>query len=84
MEKKGRENIKKYKLKEFFVNKIYRLNTLILFLIWGSSCFSYYFVEFYMKYVPVTSIFILSLMIGLADLTGSLSLLLLKLNWVPK
>eukprot|EP00347_Sterkiella_histriomuscorum_P006682 403351837 len=54
-----------------FINQIRRQkllpNILILSLFWAVSSYSYYFIEFYMKFIPVNRIQTLSLMIGVSD-----------------
>lgn len=42
-------------------------NTLILCLVWSSSAYSYYFTEFYMKYVPVSNVYYLAILMGCSD-----------------
>lgn len=55
-----------------FTDKSYALNTLILSLLWSTSAYSFYFTEFYMKYVPVKNIYYLAIMMGLSDMLTSL------------
>jgi len=47
-------------------------NTLILCAIWSCSSFSYYFVEFYTKFVPTTNVYLLNVIIGIADMISAL------------
>lgn len=59
-----------------FRDSRFRLNTLILTLLWSTSSYSFYFTEFYMKYVPVQNVYYLALLMGCSDLmtTGSFNL----------
>ena len=54
-----------------FRDRVYLKNAIALSLMWGVSCYSYYFTEFYMKYVPVDNIYLLAVLMGLADILGS-------------
>jgi hypothetical protein len=56
-----------------FRDSNYRVNTLILGLLWSTSAYSFYFTEFYMKYVPVSNVYYLAIMMGFSDLTTSIS-----------
>lgn len=58
-------------MKQLISNKVYRVNTVALIISWGVSSYSFYFIEFYMKYVPVESIYWLSIMIGMSDVASS-------------
>jgi hypothetical protein len=49
-------------------DKRYMINTLILCLVWSTGVYSFYFTEFYMKYVPVGNIYYLAMLLGLSDL----------------
>jgi hypothetical protein len=51
-------------------NKLVLYNTLVLCAVWSTASFTFYFVEFYMKFVPVDSIYLLSVIIGVADILG--------------
>ena len=49
----------------------YGFNTAILCLLWSTSAYSFYFTEFYMKYVPVSNVYYLALMMGFSDMLTS-------------
>lgn len=51
--------------------KKYAINTAILCLVWGTSAYSFYFTEFYMKYVPVQNVYYLAIMMGFSDMLTS-------------
>ena len=51
-------------------NKPVFYNTLVLCTVWSTASFTFYFVEFYMKFVPVEDINLLSIIIGFADIIG--------------
>ena len=52
-------------------DKKYAINTAILCLVWGTSAYSFYFTEFYMKYVPVQNVYYLAIMMGFSDMLTS-------------
>jgi len=58
-------------LKKLFALKPVFYNTLILCTIWASAAFTFYFVEFYTKFVPTTNIYLLQVVIGCADVIAS-------------
>ena len=58
---------------KLFRDPIYCLNTLILSILWSTSAYAFYFTEFYMKYVPVSNIYYLALMMGVSDLITSMT-----------
>ncbi|TNV73205.1 hypothetical protein FGO68_gene6950 [Halteria grandinella] len=51
---------------------LYALNTAILAVLWSTSAYSFYFTEFYMKYVPVSNVYYLAILMGCSDLFTSL------------
>ena len=57
--------------RKLFALKPVFYNTLILCSIWATSTFTFYFVEFYTKFVPTTNIYLLQVVIGSADLISS-------------
>jgi len=59
-------------MKQLYALKPVYHNTLILCAIWSTSSFSYYFVEFYTKFVPTTNIYLLNVIIGAADMISSM------------
>ena len=40
-------------------------------MIWSTSSFAFYFIEFYMNLLPIDNLYLLSCMIGLADMLGA-------------
>ena len=56
------------RLSVLFKNKINFRNLIVLMISWSASSFTFYFVEFYMKLVPVENEYLLMGIIGLADL----------------
>jgi len=61
-------------------NRVMLYNTVALTVAWSVSSYSFYFIEFYMKYVPVNSIYLLSILIGVSDIIASITFrLLIKL-----
>lgn len=59
-------------------------NTLILALLWSTSAYSFYFTEFYMKYVPVSNVYYLALMMGASDLITSVAFNLINRRLTSK
>lgn len=53
------------------------MNTIALSISWGVGCYSFYFTEFYMKYVPVKNIFLLAIIMGGADIIASVAFAML-------
>ena len=49
------------------------MNTVILCLLWSTSAYSFYFTEFYMKYVPVSNVYYLAWLMGASDLITNIS-----------
>jgi len=56
----------------------YLVNTLILCLLWSTSAYSFYFTEFFMKYMPVSNIYYLALLLGTSDILTNLTFGLLN------
>lgn len=56
----------------------YLVNTVILCLLWSTSAYAFYFTEFYMKYVPVSNIYYLALLLGTSDILTNLTFGLLN------
>ena len=46
------------------------MNTLVLCVVWTVASFSFYFIEFYMNLVPTNNLYLLSGIIGAADMIG--------------
>lgn len=61
-----------------FKEKIYFMNTIILIVVWSQCAYSFYFTEFYMKYVPVSNIYYLALIMGSSDFISSFIFNILK------
>ena len=61
-----------------FKEKIYFMNTIILIVVWSTCAYSFYFTEFYMKYVPVSNIYYLALIMGSSDFISSFIFNILK------
>ena len=60
------------------------MNCVVLSVIWGVGSYSFYFTEFYMKYVPFDNIYMMSLIIGVTDV-GGCYLFEVLVNWLkPK
>ena len=59
-------------MNKLFKDKRYFINTLVLAVAWATSAYSFYFTEFYMKYVPVRSIYVLAMLMGVSDLVATL------------
>lgn len=59
-------------------------NTLILCCTWSVSGFSFYFVEFYMRFIPTNSIYFTKVLMGIADIvaTGLFYILVSKLGMI--
>jgi len=69
-------------LKKLYALKPVRCNTLILCTTWSTGAFTFYFVEFYTKFVPTQNIYLLQIIIGCADIVSSatLSIMLTKVR----
>ena len=46
------------------------VNTIVLSVVWTVASFSFYFIEFYMNLVPTNNLYLLSVIIGSADVIG--------------
>ena len=66
------EEHEKLTMKKLFKNRVYFVNSMALAVIWGASGYSFYFTEFYMKYVPFSNLYLLAVLMGLSDLLTSL------------
>lgn len=58
-------------LQDLWAAKKIRCNTAILALVWSASCYTFYFSEFYVRYIPTNSIYLLKILTGFADILGS-------------
>lgn len=47
------------------------INAIALSISWGVGSYSFYFTEFYMKYVPVENEYLLSIVIGISDVVSA-------------
>lgn len=61
----------KYGLKNLVQNKSYMLNSFALAVAWSTSVYSFYFIEFYMKNVPIQNIYLLAVLIGISDIIAA-------------
>ena len=61
-------------LKKLYLLKPVRYNTLILCATWSTGAFTFYFVEFYTKFVPTQNIYLLNIVIGCADIVSCATL----------
>lgn len=61
----------------FMRNKRVYRNTLILCVTWSVSSYSFYFVEFYLRLVPTSTIYIQKILMGCADIIATIVYFLL-------
>ena len=59
------------RLSILFKNKTNFRNLIVLVISWSASSFTFYFVEFYMKLVPFDNVYLLMVLIGMADLIST-------------
>lgn len=67
------EEQQKLGMRYMIKNRPMLLNTVALTVAWAVSSYSFYFIEFYMKYVPVDSIYLLAMLIGVSDVAASIA-----------
>lgn len=64
-----------------FIDKVNFYNTIALSISWAVACYSFYFIEFYMKYVPVNNVYFLAVLMGISDMSCT-ALFKILIKWI--